>query len=66
MNKLKAFREKYKLTQDELADLIKLSTSQVQRLENSDKKWGNKIRPSREAQLDQLEELIANYPEKLN
>lgn len=66
MNKLKAFREKYELTQQQLANLLKLSRSQIQRLENSDKKWGNKIRPSVEAQLDQLAELITNYPQKLN
>ena len=45
MNDLKKFREKYGLTQEELGELLFYSTSQIQRLENPDKKWGSKITP---------------------
>lgn len=45
MNELKEFRERYSLTQEELGELIFYSASQIQRLENPDKKWGSKITP---------------------
>lgn len=45
MNELKEFRERYSLTQKEFGKLIFYSTSQIQRLENPDKKWGSKITP---------------------
>jgi len=43
MNKLKAFREKYGLEQKQVAEKLKYSVSQIQRLENSEKSYGSKI-----------------------
>lgn len=57
MNKLKALREKYGLTQKQLSDELDLdlSISQIRRLENTEKKYGNKITQRVEKSLDRLE-----------
>lgn len=56
MNKLREFRKQYKLTQAELAELLKRSLSQIQRLESPDKKWGNNINHRVTYDLNKLRE----------
>lgn len=56
MNELKEFRKQYNLTQPELAELLEISISEIQQLENSDKKWGNNINNKLAYDLNKLRE----------
>lgn len=75
MNRIKEIRNKYGLkkpngiiipiTQRQIGIMIGKSKSQIGRLENSHKKYGNKLTKSVENSLDNLEKLLRNGDVKI-
>lgn len=60
MNKLKAFRDKYGLTQKQVAEKLCYSRSQIQRFENSEKSYGSKINQRVLTQLEDWAKELEN------